>query len=350
LRLWDTRTWQEVALLAPEIDVKSAAFSPDGQHLATAGGDKVIIWNTSTHKPVASFAGGSGGLGSQDICFSPDGQILAYLEKMWDASVSLWDVKQGRKLGALSRGFWIMAIAFSPDGKYLVTGNGDKTANVWEVKARTPIVTLTNHTASVTGLAFSPAGDILATASKDQHIKLWNTTNWLEVDSLRGHRNEIWALAFSPDGRMLASGSKDETIRLWSSAARSKASTIRTLPTDAKWIVPSFNGRHWAAPYEDGTVGLWDSAALTERSGARPVSRDQAGGLGGVPRRPFHCPGTEDRKVYLRDPKSGQQVAKFDLGDLIPGSLSFSRRELVWRSWMQAAGRFSSGMSWRSAA
>jgi WD40 repeat protein/serine/threonine protein kinase len=339
LRLWDTRTWQVVALLAPETDVKSVAFSPDGRQLATLGMDKVIIWNISTREPATSFAANEGRLGSQNICFSPDGQVLAYLEpeqgRADASSVALRDIKRGTNLCSLHGDGVISSVTFSPNGKYLVTGNWDKTARVWDVNNRSPVVTLTNHTAWVSSLAFSPAGDILATASADQQIKLWNTTNWLEVASLKGHRHEIWALAFSPDGRTLASGGKDDTIRLWKSAAPLKSGIVQKQLADVDWIVPSPNGTHWGTLYQDGTFGLWDIAALAEYARVPALfpgtNRGSAlfpwiwtGAWAVSPAGTLIAQGTEDRKVHLRDPRSGRQVAEFNLEYLVGDSLSFS--------------------------
>jgi WD40 repeat protein/serine/threonine protein kinase len=318
LRLWDTRTWQEAARLAPEIEVASAAFSPDGELLATVGRGKVVLWDLNTRQASIELVGTEHGLGSQDLCFSPDGQWLAYQDRE-NPSVTLWDVKRRTNHGSLPMRS-VAAVAFSPDGRYLVMGTWDKAIAVWDVKSRTRIVTLTNHTAWVGTLAFSPAGDLLASGSADQHIKLWNTTNWSEVASLKGHLHEIWALAFSPDGRTVASGGKDDTVRLWKGAARPTPHTTWTLSTDVIRLLASPNGTHWGTVYRDGTLGLWDSAALTEYT-RMPMPE---GALALSPGDALIAHSPEERKVRLLDLRSDRSAAEFEVGDLKVAGLFFS--------------------------
>ncbi len=321
LRLWDTRNWQQAVVLSSNISVAAVSFSANSQYLASIGQHKIVIWNTLTREPVATFAGNEGGIGSQDICFSPDGELLAYRNSPY---CSIWDVKRETKLASIPCTS-LTAVAFSPDGKRLVLGSWNKTATVWDVQSRTLIATLTNHTAWVSSLSFSPGGDILATAGADQHIILWNTSNWVELATLKGHLHEIWAVAFSPDGRTLASAGKDDTIRLWRSAAEPETPTTRILPNEAKWIIHSPDGKHSAVVYTDDTLGLCDSGAMAEYARIPPLfpgMKTSAGALS--PGAAFVAQCSAERKVHLRDTTSGRQVIELELGDFNAGSLCFS--------------------------
>ncbi len=64
-------------------------------------------------------------------------------------------------------------------------------------------------------VAFSPDGKRLVSGSGDKTIKLWDTATGKELLTLKGHSSTVFSVAFSPDGKRLASGSMDETIKVW---------------------------------------------------------------------------------------------------------------------------------------
>ncbi len=69
---------------------------------------------------------------------------------------------------------WVFAVAFSPDGKKVLTGSLDNTAKLWDEGSGAAEKTFTGHTFRVTAVAFSPDGKNILTGSKDQTAKLWD--------------------------------------------------------------------------------------------------------------------------------------------------------------------------------
>lgn len=238
-------------------NVLSVAYSPDGQRLATGGGDgEIMLWSLDG-TPLLSCDGHSGRVWS--VAFSPDGQRLASGGD--DHTVRLWDVATGRCLQTL-RGHtnWVFSVAFSPDGQLLASG-GDCTVRLWQLKTGQGQV-LMGHRASVRSVAFSPGGQILASGSDDCTIQLWDWRTGQSYRTLTGHQQRVRSVAFSPTGEWLASGSSDRTVKLWDIRS---GSCRHTLQGHQNWVFSvafSPTGEWLASGSSDQTVRLWKVATL----------------------------------------------------------------------------------------
>lgn len=109
----------------------------------------------------------------------------------------------------------ITSIAFSKDGKTVVTGSKDRTAKIWIFKGSTFVFVkhLTGHKDSVTSVSISPDGQTIASASEDKTVKLWSQDGKL-IRTLQ-HPERVAIVSFSPDGQMIAAAGKDEIVQLW---------------------------------------------------------------------------------------------------------------------------------------
>src|SRR5712692_7744310 len=111
------------------------------------------------------------------------------------------------------------SVAFSPDGRYVLTGSADGIARLWETASGKPLASYQGHTGSVNSVACSPDGRCVLTGSNDRTARLWETASGKPLATYQGHTGLVRSVAFSPDGRCVLTGSADSTARLWETAS-----------------------------------------------------------------------------------------------------------------------------------
>jgi DNA-binding beta-propeller fold protein YncE len=224
-RVWDLQANQQLYTNELPDSTSSAAvvFSPDGKCLISIGSNRIHVWDARTGKEVQTL-GQPGGLATMN--FSPDGRRLAGADfrgrcvKVFD-----WDGAKLTEVRSLEgHQAPVVAVAYSPDGRWLASGGEDRTvvlhplAEERSQKFLTPI--------AVNDVAFSPDGHTLA-AVGDAHVPrgvwdpapeatvhLWDLETGKET-TWEGHVNDIHGLAFSPTAPLLATCAEDGTVRLW---------------------------------------------------------------------------------------------------------------------------------------
>ena len=120
------------------------------------------------------------------------------------------------------KGNQVLALSYSPDGKWLTSGDIRGNVKIWDIQNRTLVDNLRGHRARITDLRFSPEGDILASASNDGSVRLWETADLNNQPVvLSGNSGFVFSLAFSPDGSNILTGST-EANRLVVSPTRTR--------------------------------------------------------------------------------------------------------------------------------
>ena len=198
------------------------------------------------------------------VAFSPDGKYVASGSfVLMLGQIKVWERKTGRVVHTLYGGHVgpVVGVAFSPDGKYLASAGWDATAKIWDVAKGELLHTLKGHSEYLVGVAFSPDGKLLATASGDRTAKLWDTNGFQELHTLVGHRVSLYGLAFSPDSKHLATASGDRTVRVWDTATGRALHVLEGHAGPVLSVAYGPDGKRLASAAGDGTVKLWDPVA-----------------------------------------------------------------------------------------
>jgi WD40 repeat protein/serine/threonine protein kinase len=152
-------------------------------------------------------------------------------------------------------------VAFSPDGKRLVTAGHDRTARVWNAATGQEQLTFRGHDDWVRCVAFSPAGDLVASGAYDGTLKLWRPATGDEVRTLPRQRGPVRHVAFSPDGKRLAAatepaGGDAGTITVCDLATGDEALSLK----GERCVAFSPDGKRLAGGGADLAVVVWDAA------------------------------------------------------------------------------------------
>ena len=241
---------------APAERFGKVAVSPDGLLVAAAGvqGTLVCVWEASTGRLVHTIRGHEDPHPITAVQFSPDSpQLLTASE---DGSAKLWDIGGGDEAPREASAFRmvdeagagtvaITAAQVGPKGRRrVVTGGIDGRISLWEVGQARPI-DLGTLGQKVMAVTFTPDGRWLAATGADKSIWLWETSRpgqRIRLSPSPQHSEQVNALVAWPNNMLIASGSDDTTVRLWSLAEQSLLGTLSAEGGTADWVAYTPDG------------------------------------------------------------------------------------------------------------
>src|SRR5260370_782668 len=238
------------------------------------------------------------------VAFSPDGKLV--LTGSSDQTARLWERSSGKELISFQghRGP-VYSVAFSPNGKHILSGSDDQTSRLWESSSGKVLTSFHEHTNPVTSVAFSPDGKLVLITS-DRTARLWELSSGKELIRL----DRVSSVAFSPDGKLVLTDSDDQTARLWDSTSGKVLTSFQGHTGSVASVAFSPDGKLVLTGSDDQTSRLWESSSgkvLTSFQG----HEDGVTSVAFSPDGKLVLTGSWDATARLWDTTSGKELSSF---------------------------------------
>jgi WD40 repeat protein len=211
VRVWNVGTGVHVEVPSTKGPAVAVAISGNGQFLAIAYANQIVLFNAYDPKLQPISAPIQGKIGCMTISF--DGKLLAGATAAGD--VQVWSREDGIVQKHLPAGFGVSTLRFTPQSDVLAIGGKDGRVSLWNLQSGAMIFDSKKHSAIVNAIAFSADGKLMATGSDDRSAIIWDVGSGKARRTLKGHDFTVTSLAFSPNDDLLAAGSGNASVVLW---------------------------------------------------------------------------------------------------------------------------------------
>lgn len=209
------------------LPVTSLAFSADGSQVISGGYHELLCWNAADGKLARRIK--NVGERSYAIAVSPDGKHLAIAGgspgKLGE--VRIFDFASGNLVAVCARSTdVVLDVAYSPDGTRLATGGADGLIRILESATGKEIRTIASHADWVNAIAWSDDGKRLASVSRDKSAKVYTAETGELLNSYAGHAAPVKGVAFAPDGLQVLSVGDDKKLHRWEVETAKKVAEV----------------------------------------------------------------------------------------------------------------------------
>jgi len=251
--------------------------------------------------PLAEFDAHRGSVAG--LAYSNDGRWLVTAGA--DGMMKVWDAAHHNLVRTIELDDG-PATALALDGRRALTGHANGRVVLWDLDTADKIASVQRNEAKVWAVAFLGEPDRFASASHDWRVTLWDArTSSAPLQVLEGHENAVQSLAYSPARQMLASGGADKTVRLWDLDTLALKRRYRGMRDFVTAVSFSPNGKLLVAGALDGRLQVW-SALSSRRMRSLTGHRGRIAATGFSPNGNYLASAGEDGTVRLWDVARGR--------------------------------------------
>ena len=296
--------------------IAALAFSPDSKQLVSASEDKTIrVWDLASRQTLRVIRGETGPadfgkIGAMAVAL--DGRLLAEAVRPVAPDkgpvIRLYDFASGTQIGLLEgHDGGIYSLAFSSDGRHLISGGSDHTAIIWDADARKAVHVLKEHRGAVSAAGFTPDGLRAITASQDHSLRLWRVADGALLQEMIGHTDEVVSMAIAADGT-IASQDKTGAIRFWDGRTGTFINTIAPFPwsgalafsPDGRELLLTCGSSSWCPANPQYVI-----STATGRQIANYADHDGLVTAGAISPDGHWAATGDDRNIHLWEPRPG---------------------------------------------
>jgi WD40 repeat protein len=255
--------------------LRSVAFTPDSAVLASVAGNtedfNIHLWDVVSGEAVGTLSGHNGIV--WDLAFSPDGKLLVSVSS--DKTAQVWDWENGELLKSLDFPADVVSISFSPDGKVLAVGGVDEPQNeirnaaIWtfSVGSWEPLIKFPEYS-NIIAMAYSPDGNILVGGGTSRNIQVWRTSDGASLFTLV-HVYQVGDAAISPDGSTLATATCETMantecteggVWLWNLSTGRLTKQLAGFPSQVERVAFSPDGSFLIAGARTGLLRVYSTS------------------------------------------------------------------------------------------
>ncbi|HEY4424404.1 MAG TPA: hypothetical protein VGN10_09370 [Pyrinomonadaceae bacterium] len=300
--------------------VANARFSPDGQSIATTRGSSGVIYNIDALRRfvdsqrsefiyekaaapqekerkilepegIITLSGHTADINS--VAFSPDGRFVVTASA--DGTARVWDAATGVSRGEL-RGHsgTVNSASFSPDGKFIVTAGNDATVRLWDAGRFEQVRQIGGtYPKPVSSAEYSPDGRFIVAAS-GEIAWVCDPNRGEVVRKLEGHTGQVNSASFSPDSRLIVTAGADNAARVWNAQTGESIATLLDHKGPVLNAMFSSDGRSVFTASEDYATRIYPREAFAPFDELRDLIRQR------VARELT----PKEREDYLKEPES----------------------------------------------
>jgi WD40 repeat protein len=265
--------------------IGAIAFTPDGKAMVTGSEEGTArVWDAATGRPLGPVLPLAGK--GRVLTISKDAKFILTVSPVSDDQAGqtpldhvvrprpdvyrggddgkpwrlcVWESATGHAIGpAMDHDDSVLAAAFSPDQKTLLTGSANGKTRLWQLNTGKLLGAPLQHQGPVTGVAFAPDGKILLTWGHKDSTRLWRAETGQPIGPVMKHPGVVYAATFTPDGAWVITGCQDGKIRLWDTAT-AKAVGVPLVQGQRSVIAIATNpGRPLFATGNSRAARLWE--------------------------------------------------------------------------------------------